>query len=211
MTTTHVDKVSAFVTSRKNGAASLLLFRHPNAGIQIPAGTVDEGEDVEMAVRREVAEETGLSDVHVVTKIGWRDELPPGVDRIITRQTKVHARPNANSIDWAAFRRGIGVRFLREENGFAQVSYEEGDRYRNPNYISYQITGWVPLDALAAANRRHFFHLTFSGDSPECWCINTDGHTFQPFWAQFEALPEIIAPQRAWLDFVMSELGYRFT
>lgn len=38
----------------------LLLFMHPNAGIQFPAGTVEEGELPEQAVLREVAEKTGI-------------------------------------------------------------------------------------------------------------------------------------------------------
>jgi GNAT superfamily N-acetyltransferase/ADP-ribose pyrophosphatase YjhB (NUDIX family) len=41
----------------------LLAFRHrdyPASGLQVPAGTVDEGEDVRLAAKREVFEESGL-------------------------------------------------------------------------------------------------------------------------------------------------------
>mgnify|MGYP003797653075 CR=1 FL=1 len=51
----------------------LLVFEHPNspeAGLQVPAGTVEQGEDHEDAVLREVAEETGLPDVRIVRKLG---------------------------------------------------------------------------------------------------------------------------------------------
>ena len=58
--TSMVDKVAAFVTRKRNGVKELLLFRHPRAGVQIPAGTVEDGENPETAVKREVYEETGL-------------------------------------------------------------------------------------------------------------------------------------------------------
>lgn len=55
-----VEKVTAFITRERTGVKELLLFKHPTAGIQIPAGTVEEGETPEKAVKREVYEETGL-------------------------------------------------------------------------------------------------------------------------------------------------------
>ncbi len=39
--TTGIEKVTAFVTRMVNGRRELLLFQHPYAGIQIPAGAVD--------------------------------------------------------------------------------------------------------------------------------------------------------------------------
>lgn len=55
----YKDKVLAYITHGNR----LLVFRHPHApeaGIQVPAGTVEEGEDPGTAVLREAAEETGL-------------------------------------------------------------------------------------------------------------------------------------------------------
>ena len=63
-----LPKVTAFVTRTGQDGTKLLLFRHPNAGIQIPAGTVEEGEMLEQAALREVAEETGLEDVRVAER-----------------------------------------------------------------------------------------------------------------------------------------------
>lgn len=54
-----IYKVFAYITHQNK----LLLFRHsdfPEAGIQVPAGTVKPGEDLETAVLREAQEETGL-------------------------------------------------------------------------------------------------------------------------------------------------------
>lgn len=54
-----VTKVVAYVWR----GHQLLVFRqpeHPEAGLQVPAGTVEAGEDIESALLRELHEETGL-------------------------------------------------------------------------------------------------------------------------------------------------------
>jgi len=56
-------KVTAFVTRIVQQQTEHLLFRHTNAGIQLPAGMVEEGELPEQAVVREVAEEPGVKEV----------------------------------------------------------------------------------------------------------------------------------------------------
>ncbi|HDR7794809.1 TPA: NUDIX domain-containing protein [Bacillus luti] len=63
MTMLYKKKVHAYVTREKEGIMQLLVFKHrdlPEAGIQVPGGTVDEGEMLEAAVLREVQEESGL-------------------------------------------------------------------------------------------------------------------------------------------------------
>jgi 8-oxo-dGTP pyrophosphatase MutT (NUDIX family) len=52
-------KATAFVIRQKYAQRELLAFTHPTAGIQVPAGTVEEGEAFEDAALREVHEETG--------------------------------------------------------------------------------------------------------------------------------------------------------
>ena len=42
-----VQKVTAFITRTVNETKELLVFQHPTAGIQLPAGTVELGEDLE--------------------------------------------------------------------------------------------------------------------------------------------------------------------
>jgi 8-oxo-dGTP diphosphatase len=51
----------------------LLVFSHPNApeaGIQVPAGTIRPGESPEAAALREAHEETGLTDLEMVGFLG---------------------------------------------------------------------------------------------------------------------------------------------
>ena len=52
-----IQKVVAFVVSDD---CELLVFDHPWTGYQLPAGTVERGERLEAAVRREIREETGV-------------------------------------------------------------------------------------------------------------------------------------------------------
>lgn len=71
-----VKKVLAYITREHKGRTQLLVFTHPNspeAGLQVPAGTVDEGENTEDAVLREAIEETGLKALRVVRKLGVFD------------------------------------------------------------------------------------------------------------------------------------------
>lgn len=73
-------KVIAYITREKEGKRQLLVFTHrdyPEAGLQVPAGTVEEGEEIEAALRREVAEETGLHDLQVVKEIATYEWTHP--------------------------------------------------------------------------------------------------------------------------------------
>ena len=55
----------------------------PRAGLQVPAGTIEEGESPQEAVLREVYEESGLREVRIVRYLGhyfhspapYRDEI----------------------------------------------------------------------------------------------------------------------------------------
>ena len=59
----EVEKVLAYITRTKENREKLLVFEHqdfPEAGIQVPAGTVEANEPIEDAVVREIREESGL-------------------------------------------------------------------------------------------------------------------------------------------------------
>lgn len=62
-----IKKAYGYVTRLKEGRKQVLVFQHPipEAGIQIPKGTVKPEEDPFHAVIREIHEETGLSDFKV--------------------------------------------------------------------------------------------------------------------------------------------------
>ena len=201
-----IEKVTAFVTRSTAAGIELLLLEHPFAGVQIPAGTVED-ETPEEAALREVAEETGIDSATIRSYLG-RDEvaLPEG-QRIIAAPTKVYARPDATSFDWAHLRRGIQVAVNRRDSGFSQVTYDEPDRVPEPRFTTMSITGWVPDTVLADTVLRHFFQLEYCGPAKARWTAFADNHTFTLFWALLPDLPEIISPQDGWLAFLCRGLG----
>ncbi len=200
--TPTLEKVTALITRKANSRFELLLFEHPTTGIQIPAGTVEAGEKAEHAVLREAAEETGLGDLIILETLGSQDELPPPEHLMVLTSTPVYARPDPNSFDWARFRNGTTVRFVRREGKFCQVSYEETDRWPDPQYTTYQITGWVPTKVLTPLCVRHFFHIACAVETSERWTVKADNHIFKLFWAPLTDLPAIIPPQDTWLKWL---------
>ena len=136
-----VHKVTCFITRYQKSGHELLLFNHPNVGVQIPAGTVNPGEDLESAARREASEETGLSDLVLERSLGEAEDPPLPGYVLVAHPTPVYSRPDTCSYDWAHFRTGLPVQVLRHAAGFTQVCFEETDRYLDPQYSTYNITG----------------------------------------------------------------------
>jgi 8-oxo-dGTP pyrophosphatase MutT (NUDIX family) len=66
-----VRKAFGYVTRRRDGMTEALVFRHwhPEAGIQVPKGSVEPGESLAEAALREVREETGLADLVLVGEV----------------------------------------------------------------------------------------------------------------------------------------------
>lgn len=182
------------------------MFEHPYAGIQIPAGTVEEGERPLDAALRETAEETGLTEVKLLAELGARDAPPPEGYLYVSHTTTVYARPDRTSFDWAHLPRAAMVRELRRAAGFIQVEYIEWDQWPACNWVSYCIQGWAPEEALTTNRQRHFYHLTPTGDTEERWTVFTDNHCFSLFWAPLSDLPEIVSPQDRWLDVLYGHL-----
>lgn len=198
-----IEKVTMFITRSTEHGVDLLLFEHPFAGIQIPAGTVEHDETPEQAALREAHEESGLAALVQREYLGYTEDHFNGHHRLILEPAKAYARPDATSFDWAHFRKGLPVSLTgRQANGFSQVVYEEWDRWPDAQYVTYAITGWVPDEMLCATIRRHFFHMEFHGQSEERWTVHTDNHRFELIWSPLDNLPAIIHPQNAWLEFL---------
>jgi 8-oxo-dGTP pyrophosphatase MutT (NUDIX family) len=119
-----LEKVTAFMTREKPTGLELLLFRHPSAGIQLPAGTVETGEAPEAAALREAGEESGLRGLQLIRLLGRREEDLVIGDHYFARATTVYSRPDSSSFDWARLRSGLTVRALRRVDGFVQMTFE---------------------------------------------------------------------------------------
>ena len=205
-----LHKVAAFITRATASGIELLLLAHPYAGNQLPAGTVEENEDPRAAALREVREETGLVNARVKAYIGYLDEEIPRDKLAVVKSTIVYARPDATSVDWARVPRGNWVRAERAQGDWTQVTYEEPDQYPNANYTTYRITGWAPNDTLTRQQRRHWFHLTTDTEKHDTWTQFSDNHSYRLFWASLAALPEIVYPQKRWVEYVRNTLRYEF-
>ena len=196
-------KVTAFILRWGKKGHEVLLLRHPFAGVQFPAGTVEPGEPVAEAVLREIKEETGMEDLHLHAELGSKDEPVRSGYRFICAPTLVYSRPDPDSFDWAHFRPGATVRLERSQEEYAQVTYIEYDRLPEPTYATYQITGWVPQAVLVDKQTRYFFWFDCLHSTPDSWSLRADNHQFTLFWAPLDDLPEIISPQNGWISFLL--------
>lgn len=197
-----VHKVTCFITQHVKHDTKLLLFVHPNAGVQIPAGTVNSGEEPERAAWREATEESGLTALKLVRYLGEQADPPPTGYTVVAYPTIVFGRPDLHSYDWAHFRIGLPVEVLRHVEGFTQVRYEEKDNYFESQYPLYSITGWLPDDALTDQRVRHFYLFEATAETPPRWSVSTDYHTFELFWAPLDNLPAIVPPQDTWVQWL---------
>ena len=84
----HKKKVLAYITRQTDAGPELLIFTHrdyPEAGLQVPGGTLDDGEDPLVGVLREVKEEAGLEDFTRVILLGE-------TEYVATKKQEIHTR-----------------------------------------------------------------------------------------------------------------------
>ena len=79
---TYVPKACAYVTREARGDRELLVFEGPeHEGLQVPKGTIEPEENPREAVRREIAEESGLDTLestrYLTSDVWTRRESPP--------------------------------------------------------------------------------------------------------------------------------------
>ena len=70
-----VRTATAVVTRGPVEARELLVFAPARTGLQLPAGTVEHGEDFEAAAIRELGEETGITDARLLGELGHLDDV----------------------------------------------------------------------------------------------------------------------------------------
>jgi len=82
------NKVLAYITRQTKAGPELLIFAHrdyPEAGLQVPGGTLDQGEDPLTGVLREVKEEAGLENFFSVKLVGK-------TNYVATEKQEIHQR-----------------------------------------------------------------------------------------------------------------------
>ncbi len=201
-----LQKVTALITRPGLHGPELLVFRHPQAGVQLPAGTVEHGEPITDAILREVQEETGLTNVVIRRYLGSESRQLPEDWRLLLQLSKLFDTPafDASSLDFT-LTRGSWVRVIGEETDgnrgrYAHVCYEEFDLNQAPPQLHRSATGWLRSTVLTRQLERHFFHLTPTAPTPENWSVFVDNHTFQLYWTPLNPKPQLVQGQQEWLD-----------
>ena len=72
------QRVVAYVTRERDGRTELLTIEHgdiPDASVEVPAGRLDPGENLEEGVHREVEEETGVTGLRVLGRLADGEEF----------------------------------------------------------------------------------------------------------------------------------------
>ena len=203
-----IHKVTAFISRERLEGRQILLFQHPQAGVQIPAGTVDEGEDWETAVLREATEETGLTQLTIHRYLGQiENELVAG-EAILNQNSHIFSQPDATSLPFAPLMsRGMTFEVGEQRGNFHHIRYTEYDQLPNPTKITLYIDGWLPSERLSWRKTRHYVHLHCYEETPDRWTLPGDrNHLFAPFWANLQPKPAIVSPQNRWLDEVYEML-----
>lgn len=198
------QKVTAFVTRDTAAGTELCVFWHAGSGVQVPAGTVEDGEDYEDAARREAAEETGIDGLELVGRLGVRAYDAPTGHAWLLRSVKLQTRPEPQApvTSWELPR--VQVRVVDTENSHARVVYEEVDLDApEANRLVYaRLEGWVPQADLAFRQERAFFHFRTTGNVPDNWQQQAEPeHVFDLRWTPLPPHKKaLVAPQQAWLD-----------
>jgi 8-oxo-dGTP pyrophosphatase MutT (NUDIX family) len=199
-----VGKVTAFITRDTDVGRELLVFRHPDAGIQLPSGTMEAGETPEAAMLREVHEETGLSAVEIAAKLETIDQVLEDGNRVLTENYALEVEPGDKGRLVGRYTRGYPVRIIEIEGDDTHVWHvfrmKDGVAEADPHY-----TGWLPSRYLTDTLRRHLFQLRLTAPTPDRWLVEADRHTFELYWAALDTV-ELVAPQQVWLELVRDRL-----
>ncbi len=203
-----IEKVAAFVLRPTRRGVEILTLEHPRGGLQIPGGTVDAGEAPETAVLRELHEETGLTEVRIVRKLGEeRMDLPAG-RCVLLRKGSLHTFPaeSAPLVEHdPAPNRGWCLDILDQQGDWLQVRYRELDRTSQLPRVEWEVQGWIHSDHAGHTIRQEFYWLQTRSSTPDSWTWQTLddlGYTFRLIWQPLMPMPDFIPPIREWMKWV---------
>ena len=181
--TAVIEKVTAYVTRRSvSGEPNLLVFQTHDRSIQVPAGSVEPGEQISDAAMREVTEEAGLAGIRLVRFLGLISvKLKDGTmlykDSIL-RGTKATGRVWPRS-QWVNVTRRIG--------SYSEIVIDNTDK------------GWVPTDSLADRMDRFFYHFEITQPTQERWTVQEKGKPpCECYWVSLLQVPTLDHEPRVW-------------
>ena len=193
-----LGKVTALITRETKASPEILVFQHPSAGIQLPAGTVELNESFTAAVIREVAEETGLTQVTIRKLLSER--IVHEQKSFILQSTKLYKLPCLQSeTSQMAVLRGRSCQVQRTTGPFSLVTLG--------NQSGAASAGWLLKSNLTNTVVRRFYHLTCEEATGPNWTKRADlDHEFKCFWTPLIPRPKIHPAQQDWVDAFTDEL-----
>jgi ADP-ribose pyrophosphatase YjhB (NUDIX family) len=199
---TQLHKVTAFVTRGLPEPRDLLVFEHPTAGLQLPAGTVEAGETPRDAVLREVKEKTGLQQIAIISALGVRRLELADDEAYMASAALLQTMPDESStlVSASILKRGMRVRVLEREQLFVRVTHEEGVMRDDGYVVTKRHTGWVPQHAITRHVERHFYHLIAGDETADEWYVRGEPDLmFVLLWRPLRAEIALVSPQAGWL------------
>lgn len=201
-----VRKVVAFVVRErpKDGEFQVLVFDHPLTDFQFPAGTMEPGETLERAARRELREETGVeirTSAQVVGSETVRLERP----EMLMLETVADEREQTD--DPAVFERGHRVELVDRRSSGWQIRERVYDHTTTPKTVVSSKTGVVQSRAVTPHLERTFVHFDYDpevtrlpdGASGDTWTHHADGHDVTVHWRTLDANLTVYGDQARWL------------
>ena len=201
-------KITAFVTRERDEKRELLVFRHPSAGVQLPAGSVELGEDPAAAALREVTEETGLTNIALNAFLGVRIYPLPDSGRILTRSVALLDSPDGVPPGNAFLRRGLTVHELERLGDYSRIEFREYEMRAGALEIAAVLaSGWAASADLSASVERFFYHIQAHEATPDEWTwFAEDEHDFQCYWVPLSQDPGLVNGQDQWLAWFVDRL-----
>jgi len=196
-----LHKITAFILRPGLQGPQILAFQHPGAGLQLPAGTVEPGETPDAAALREAGEETGLTRLRLVVKLGVEPVNAPAGQAWLLRSLRPLQQPHPRAAEAAQIiARAWPVTVEQRSGEYAHITYTERDLNHTPPAFEWYVSGWVPTADLTAVQTRHFYHLEACAPTDPGWSLRADrGHVFQFAWLPLDPPPALIPPQDGWL------------
>lgn len=208
----EIQKVTALITRDTPRGRDLLVFYRPDDGMtQLPAGTVEDDESLDDAVLRETAEETGLTAVRVIRKLGtFSQPLEP--DALLALDTHLLCIAPGEVNGAFSIRRGLLVHVQETAPEWSRVLYREYnyDPITETTVTAWEEIGWVPTRILTDHSERHFYHLTPTEPTPERWTIIDGGDNdrlLELYWTPLDGDPVIVPKQRWWVEQFRDDLS----
>jgi 8-oxo-dGTP pyrophosphatase MutT (NUDIX family) len=189
------------VTRGFGPVAELCVFWHAGSGIQVSAGSIEDGETFEEGALREAFEETALRDLELVAYLGATTYDLTGDWSTLRRRVELRATPHADAEKTAwTLVRNHNVIVRERVPGFARVCPIPPPEPDSTPVVTFD--GWVAAEDLYSVQERRFFHLRAPLDSPDKWRTLENGeHDLHLYWVPLAPKPTLlIESNQAWLD-----------